>query len=120
VPERIRRAEDHWKAHGLGIWSVRDRHGGELLGHSGLLLNEPPEVELIYAFARSGWGRGFATEAASCLIDYAFTHRRLDHLNALVFPENIASRRVLEKLGFVRAGETKRFDVQLHRFTLRK
>ncbi len=120
MPQLLARANQHWKAHNLGIWSIRDKQRGELLGHCGLLLNEPPDVELIYAFARSAWGRGLATEAAGCLINYAFEHRGFDHLNALVVPENVASARVLQKLGFIRAGETNRFEVQLHAYTLRK
>jgi RimJ/RimL family protein N-acetyltransferase len=77
-------------------------------------------VELIYAFARSAWSRGFATEASVCVTTYAFEHRDLDHLIALVFPENLASMRVLEKLGFIRAGKTERFEVRLLRYILRK
>jgi RimJ/RimL family protein N-acetyltransferase len=120
MPERMVRVAQHWEAHGLGVWSVRDRHQGSLIGHCGLLLNEPPQVELIYAFARSAWGRGFATEASVCVTTYAFEQRALDHLIALVFPENLASMRVLGKLGFIRAGETERFEVQLLRYILRK
>ena len=120
MPALMLRAEQRWEEHGLGVWSVRYKQQGSLLGHCGLLINEPPHVELIYAFTRTAWGHGFATEAARCVTNYAFEQRDLKQLVALVFPENLASIRVLEKLGFIRAGETERFDVQLLRYILRK
>jgi RimJ/RimL family protein N-acetyltransferase len=88
------------------------------VGHSGLVVNEPPEVELIYAFARDAWGKGFATEASERLIAFAFEELIVDQLAALVFPENVASCRVLEKLGFVQRGEVERFGASLLRFIL--
>jgi ribosomal-protein-alanine N-acetyltransferase len=118
MPRSMRRVAEHWRAHGLGVWSVREKEGSSFIGHCGLILNEPPDVELIYALARSAWGRGLATEAAGCLTALAFETRGLDQLAALVFPENTASVRVLEKLGFVLEGETTRFDAQLLRYVL--
>lgn len=119
MPERMQRVASHWDAHDLGIWSVRNKSEGSLVGHCGLVLNEPPDVELIYAFARSLWGRGFATEASACVAAYAFQRCGLDQLIALVFAENVASVRVLEKLGFIREGETSRFGARLRRYVLR-
>jgi RimJ/RimL family protein N-acetyltransferase len=113
VDERIVRAASHWDRHGFGIWILEEVSSGDLLGHTGLVVNEPPDVELIYALRRRVWGRGFATEAALSVLDHAFRHLALDEVAALVFPYNTASIRVLEKLGFERAGETERFDAKL-------
>lgn len=115
---RTQRALDHWGAHGIGIWAVRENKDENLVGHCGLVVNEPPDVELIYAFARRVWGQGFATEASERLVAYAFRELGLDRLVALVFPENVASSRVLKKLGFVQEGETQRFGAALLRFIL--
>ena len=49
--------------------------------------------------ARSYWGRGYATEAAQAVRDYAFNRLRLPRLIAMIDPQNIASIRVAEKLG---------------------
>lgn len=53
------------------------------------------------------WGMGIATEAAAAFIDYAFSNELTDQLLADVDPRNLASLRVLEKLGFARTGEAK-------------
>ena len=53
------------------------------------------------------WGKGIATEAAAAFIDYAFSNELTDQLLADVDPRNLASLRVLEKLGFARTGEAK-------------
>lgn len=53
------------------------------------------------------WGKGIATEAAAAFIDYAFSNELTDQLLADVDPRNVASLRVLEKLGFARTGEAK-------------
>lgn len=53
------------------------------------------------------WGQGIATEAAAAFIDYAFSNKLSDQLLADVDPRNVASLRVLDKLGFARTGEAK-------------
>jgi RimJ/RimL family protein N-acetyltransferase len=118
VDERIGRAASHWDRHGFGIWVVEEASSGDVLGHTGLVVNEPPDVELIYALGRHAWGHGFATEAASSVVAHAFRDLALEELAALVFPANTTSIRVLEKLGFDHAGETNRFDAELLRYRL--
>ena len=115
---RVERAVDHWDAHGIGIWAAREKTGARLVGHCGLVVNEPPDVELIYAFARQVWNQGLATEASGRLVAFAFEDFGVDRVVALVFPENVASCRVLEKLGFVQRGEAERFGATLRRFIL--
>jgi RimJ/RimL family protein N-acetyltransferase len=54
------------------------------------------------------WGQGFAAEAVGAAVDHVFATRDLDELTADVDPENAASIRLLERLGFVRTGYAKR------------
>lgn len=70
-----------------------------LVGGAGLT---PAEAgfELGYWIGRPFWGRGYATEAASALVDLGFAALSLEEVAALVFGENPASVRVLEKIGF--------------------
>ena len=56
--------------------------------------------EVFYLIGKNYWNRGYATEALQGLIDYCFNNLRLNKLTAVVKPENISSRKVLEKLGF--------------------
>jgi ribosomal-protein-alanine N-acetyltransferase len=57
------------------------------------------EVEIYYGLARDLWGRGIATEAAKALLHYGFQSFGVEKIVAIVKPENIASQRVIEKLG---------------------
>jgi RimJ/RimL family protein N-acetyltransferase len=56
-------------------------------------------AEIGYWTAKSYWGRGFCTEAATAVLEYGFTALSLNRIQASVLPRNPASRRVLEKLG---------------------
>ena len=73
--------------------------GDRLIGACGV---DPREdgPELGYWLGAPHWGRGFATEAARALIDYAFGELDLEYLQAGARVSNPASRRVLEKCAF--------------------
>jgi RimJ/RimL family protein N-acetyltransferase len=84
-------------------WPVIEKTSGEMIGYCGLLDKEvegKQEIELVYAFMPSAWGKGFATEISSALRDYALNKMRLRRLIALIEPENEASARVAERIGF--------------------
>ncbi len=70
----------------------------------------PPDsggvAEIAYGIAPKFQGRGYATEAAKVLIDFATRDPRVKRICAHTLPEPNASTRVLEKCGFVRAGES--------------
>jgi RimJ/RimL family protein N-acetyltransferase/SAM-dependent methyltransferase len=61
------------------------------------------EVEVLYAIADPYQSNGYATEAAKAIVWLAFERMGLDMLSAIIKPANIASQRVVEKLGFVYA-----------------
>jgi RimJ/RimL family protein N-acetyltransferase len=90
----------------LGFWRVESRTDGTFYG-LGALLRMPTgdDVELAYRLARSAWGRGIATELGARLVEYALGDVGLPRVVAVTYPENRASQRVLEKLGFMRQGE---------------
>jgi ribosomal-protein-alanine N-acetyltransferase len=58
------------------------------------------EVEILYGISDSYQGNGYATEASKALIQWAFKNTELKSLTAIVKPENIPSKVVIEKLGF--------------------
>ncbi|WP_437522079.1 GNAT family N-acetyltransferase [Sorangium sp. So ce726] len=91
----------------MGRFIVSDRKTGEKLGWCGLRWHDDLEVtDLGYRFFRKHWGKGYATEAAAACIRYAVEELRLSRLVAHAMLENVASVRVLEKLGFLRTGPT--------------
>lgn len=92
---------EHQTAHGFSKWLILDRNSGVPVGDSGLLvLKDYGWVDLGFRFAQPYWGKGFATEVASAWVRAAFEEFGLSHLGAFVHPENVASIRVLEKVGF--------------------
>lgn len=76
-----------------------------LVGACGLNRRPSGAVELGYWISRPHWGRGFATEAATAMVDIART-LGLTRLEGSHFSDNPASGRVLEKLGFQPLGIT--------------
>jgi RimJ/RimL family protein N-acetyltransferase len=84
------------------LWPVLEKDTGRVVGHCGVLdkLVDGSQVfELVYVFSPQVWGRGYATEMAQALRDYAFKAMSLPRLIALIEPENRASARVAEKVG---------------------
>jgi RimJ/RimL family protein N-acetyltransferase len=83
-------------------WMIALKQTGELIGRCGCgTLESSNEAEVIYTMGKLYWGRGYATEATRALIRYSVEHYTWDPITACIFPANIASRRVLEHLGFV-------------------
>jgi ribosomal-protein-alanine N-acetyltransferase len=83
-------------------WMIALKQSGELIGRCGCGTPEGSnEAEVIYTLGKPYWGQGYATEATRALIRYSLEHFPWDPITACIFPENIASRRVLEHLGFV-------------------
>lgn len=95
--------ERYHREWGFGPYAVVERASRSVLGYCGLFyfpdLGGRPEVELGYRLARAAWGRGYATEAARAVRDYAFITLGLGRLVALIDPDNTASLRVAAKLG---------------------
>lgn len=105
VHARLERAiRTQSEAH-MTFWTVRTA-GGQIIGQAGVvpIAFAGPEHELGYRFGREHWGHGYATEAARLAATYAFEALHLPELVAVAYPENTASRRVLEKVGFRETG----------------
>jgi ribosomal-protein-alanine N-acetyltransferase len=61
-------------------------------------------ASLGYCYNEEAWGHGYATEAARALLQWAFETLDLNRVQAETDTRNLASARVLEKIGFVREG----------------
>jgi [ribosomal protein S5]-alanine N-acetyltransferase len=64
-------------------------------------------AEMGYVLHRSAWGRGYATEAAAAILRYGFDELDLHKISATCDPDNVASARILEKIGMRREGLLK-------------
>jgi [ribosomal protein S5]-alanine N-acetyltransferase len=68
------------------------------------LAEQSARAEIGYALGRDHWGKGYALEAMSALIDRAFSDLSLHRLEAEIDPRNAASAKVLGRMGFVKEG----------------
>jgi [ribosomal protein S5]-alanine N-acetyltransferase len=93
----------HWKRHRFGAWLVRDRDTRAVVGRVGLEwthVGGEDAVEVAWAVASDRWGEGLATEAARAAVKVAFGDVGLREVVSFTLPDNVASRRVMERLGF--------------------
>jgi ribosomal-protein-alanine N-acetyltransferase len=95
----------------IDLWPVLEKLSGRLIGHCGFIektVDDEAEIELIYVLASDSWGKGYATEAASALRDYAFHQLGLRRIISLIDAENAPSARVAKKIGMEFEKETRR------------
>ena len=100
VQKLVQRQIDQWGDHDYGWWAVEPDRAGELIGWSGLqYLPETDEIEIGYLLSKPYWGKGLATESAIAGLDYGFNSLGIGKIIGIVHPENVASQKVLEKIG---------------------
>ena len=95
---------EHWDRHGFGQWLFRDRATGSMIGRGGpqhTVASGRDEVEIGWVIVPERWGEGLATELARASLEVAFGPLALREVIAYTQPDNVASRRVMEKTGFL-------------------
>jgi ribosomal-protein-alanine N-acetyltransferase len=91
---------ENWQKYHFGVWAVVYKNNKKLIGHCGFkFLENTQEIQLGYLLMKSYWGRGLGTEAASAALKYGFEVAEIEKIVAIAKPENVASRRVMEKVG---------------------
>ena len=97
----------------MGLLATVLKEDGRYIGRMGLYPHRddddvivPREANLAFYLARPYWGRGLATEAGRAFIEHGFRNLDLVRIHAGMNAANLASKRVIEKLGFrwVRSG----------------
>jgi RimJ/RimL family protein N-acetyltransferase len=92
-------------ARGLGRWACIVKASGDFIGWSGVKhVAEDGEYDIGYRFVEHAWGHGYATEAARAVLAFAREHLAGERVVGKAMVENVASRRVLEKIGLVYEG----------------
>jgi RimJ/RimL family protein N-acetyltransferase len=88
---------------------IERREDGIVVGTCTLYHLDPQcrRAEIGYALALSEWGRGYANEAVSTMLDWGFDHLDLNRVEADIDPRNLPSARALERLGFTREGHLR-------------
>ncbi len=101
-----------YESDGFGVEALEDRASGALIGWAGLAVPHflpeiLPAVEVGWRLSESCRGRGLATEVGSAAVRWGFTEGGLDRIVSVYEPENTASGRVMEHLGFTLERTTK-------------
>lgn len=97
----------HFETNGFGLWAVEVQGGEPFIGFAGLMVPRfqahfTPAVEIGWRFARAAWGHGYASEAAREALRIGFTELGLSSIVSFTVPNNLRSRRVMERLGMRR------------------
>ncbi|MCI0360930.1 MAG: GNAT family N-acetyltransferase [Planctomycetaceae bacterium] len=98
------RIEAHFQQHGYGLWAVEIPGVTHFAGFIGLAIPRfeahfTPCIEIGWRLAAETWNRGYATEGARAVLDFAFLHLGADEIVSFTVPANVRSRRVMEKIG---------------------
>lgn len=103
----IDKMEKSFSANRYMLWAVEEKHSGELMGFVGL--SSPaweaaftPCVEIGWRLGSAYWEKGYATEGALAVLTYGFDELGLTEIVSFTVPENVRSRRVMEKIGMTR------------------
>ena len=117
VQKLVERQINHWEDHNYGWWAVEPTGAGELIGWSGLqYLPETDEIEIDYLLSKLYWGKGLATESAIAGLDYGFNSLGIEKIIGIVHPENVASQKVLEKIGLRFQEQTEYFGLECDKY----
>jgi len=103
VREQVERNIDHWRQYGFGLWVFHLKKDGQFIGRGGLKtyqIDGKETIGLAYAVMPDYWNQGFATEMAQASLEVGFEHLGLAEIGSWTLPVNLASQRVMEKLGF--------------------
>ena len=82
------------------IFAVTSRQSAAFVGCAGLSLDGDDKLQLGFWLGEPHWGRGYATDAAHALVDFAFEGFKAERLHTRCRVSNSTSRRVIEKCGF--------------------
>jgi RimJ/RimL family protein N-acetyltransferase len=105
IEKLLERWLEHWSEHGFGNCCVFEKESGQLIGNCGIrwtTVQTTPVLNLLYRFDPGTWGRGYATEAARAVVDWAFENLPGQVVLARVRPGNLASQGVATNIGLRR------------------
>ncbi|MDR0271594.1 GNAT family protein [Paenibacillus sp.] len=100
-------------------FSIIKKESNEIIGSCGYNTLDfgNGKAEIGYDIAKSFWGRGYATEAVSSLLDHGFSSLKLNRIEAKVDPGNVNSMRLLQKLNFTFEGTLRQYERVEGKFT---
>ena len=110
--DQIKAWENGFKNKRCIRWGIARKGEREIIGSCGYygFHTWHMRASIGYELARSSWRQGIMTEALEAIIDLGFGVMNLNRIDAVVIPENEASIKLLEKLGFTNEGLLKEYE----------
>ncbi|WP_347113069.1 GNAT family N-acetyltransferase [Leclercia sp. S52] len=112
--EGIRRVQARWDKYNFSWWAIREKSSGAIVGAACLqhLANvDGAPLEIGWRLVPEHNGKGYATEAAKAIVNYAAEQVGATYLVAVADPENIPSQRVMQRLGMTYKAIEQHYDV---------
>ncbi|MBR5867791.1 MAG: GNAT family N-acetyltransferase [Spirochaetaceae bacterium] len=99
---------DNYRKYGFGLWAVILKDSGKLIGDCGITIQnidgeQLPEIG--YHIHKDFWQKGFASEAASAVRDWAFSNTKYSYLYSYMKHTNIPSIKTAQKIGMKKLKE---------------
>ncbi len=89
-----------YETNGYGLYKVELKSDGTAIGMCGLVKRDTlPNADIGFAFLQSYWNQGYAYESAAAVMTYARETLGLERILAITTPDNVASGRLLHKIG---------------------
>ena len=110
----IDKVNAHFENHGYSLYAAIRKDTNEFIGFIGLLIADfeshfTPATEIGWRLSSSHWGKGFATEGAKAVLDYAFRVLKIPEIVSFTAAGNAKSIRVMQKIG-LQHNEADDFD----------
>ncbi|WP_343550323.1 GNAT family N-acetyltransferase [Pantoea sp.] len=112
--ETIERVMQRWQQYGFSWWAICEKESDEVVGAACLqhLANQDgAPLEIGWRLNANHHGKGFATEAAQAIVQFAVEQIGVNYLVAVADPENQASQKVMQRLGMKHKGIETHYDV---------
>lgn len=100
----IEQIERHFRQFGFGLYATELKDNHQFIGYVGLAVprfESPfmPCIEIGWRLNSEFWNKGYATEAATKILEFGFQNLKLNEIISFTSIANLASRRVMEKIG---------------------
>ncbi len=119
IEQVIKSIRKQYLENGIGRWAIVEKSTNHFLGWTGLKLvtenvnNQTNYYDIGYRLIRKFWGYGFATESAIASLKYGFDNLKITEIYAAAHIDNIASNKILNKIG-LKFIETFSYDDSIH------
>jgi len=120
---KITNVRSRWEKLGYSWWAIFEIETNTIVGAACAqnVANKPgAEIEIGWRLATAATGKGYATEAGKAVATYAFDTIDLDHIVAVADPRNIASHKVMERVGMTFRGIETHYDEDCTTYVLHR